>query len=261
MLQQNCTAFLTPEKKQPNIRIAYQHHISNKNNSPYILFLHGLMSDMNGSKALFLKELCAEQQLNYLAFDNLGHGESSGEFTNQTIGSWLECAEIMLEQISQPVIIVGSSMGAWIALLLARQPQLHHKIMGLVTLAAAPDFTETIWGYITPGQQNQLKHEGVMLLPNKDGSHHFPISYQLITEARNHLLKTQKSIHIQCPSHLIHGIKDTEVSFHNSELLLSLISSNNIKCTLLEEATHRLSDPTSLKCLRNAILDILESSA
>lgn len=213
---------------------------------------------MHGSKAQFLKELCAEQQLNYLAFDNWGHGDSSGEFADQTIGSWLECAEIMIAQISGPVIIVGSSMGAWIALLLARQPKLHSKINGLITLAAAPDFTETIWGYITTEQQEQLKQQGMMHLPNKDGSHHFPISYSLITEAKNHLLKTQNSIDITCPTHLIHGKMDSEVPFHNSELLVSSISSTNIKCTLLENATHRLSDSISLQCLRSAILDIVE---
>ena len=251
MLKHNSTATYTPEGQ--NLDIAYLHHISNNPDSPYILFLHGLMSDMNGAKAQHLLELCKTHGLNFLTFDNLGHGNSSGEFTEQTIGSWLKTTEIMLQQITAPVTLVGSSMGAWLALLIAQNPKYHTQLRGLVTLAAAPDFTETIWNYVSDKQREELKMNGISHLPNKDGSHHFPISLALIEEARQHLLLPKPSLNITCKTRLIHGKDDSEVPYQNSEILLDKIISNDTSCTIIPGATHRLSDEFSLACLTKAI--------
>lgn len=110
---------------------------------PHVMFLHGLMSNMNGTKAVFLENYFKQHDYNFIAFDNFGHGKSSGNFLDETIGSWLTGVELVLNKlIIQPTIIIGSSMGAWLAILAAIK--FPSKICGLIALAPALDFTETI---------------------------------------------------------------------------------------------------------------------
>ena len=178
--------------------------------SPNLVFLGGFKSDMQGSKALFLESWAQQRGFSYLRFDYSGHGESSGVFTDGSIGNWAQDAEAIISEKTQgPIVLVGSSMGGWIALLLAQR--LAGRVAGLMTIAAAPDFTEdSMWPSFSAEQKAEVLEKGLTLLPSEYGEA-YPITRQLIEEARDHLVM-RASLSLPFPVICLQGTQDRSVT-------------------------------------------------
>ena len=239
-------------------RIAYQQvsRQSSNANPANVIFLGGFKSDMTGSKALFLEAWCRQQSLGFVRFDYLGHGASSGRFQEGTIGRWRDDALAILDDLTQgPQILVGSSMGGWISLLVARsRPE---RIAGIVTIAAATDFTETlIWQRLPPAEQEQIRRDGVWQRPSEYSSEPYPITYRLIEEGRQHML-LQKEIPIRCPVRLLHGMQDADVPWQTSTAIAQRLASENVRVELIKDGEHRLSRPSDLTRLQYMLAELL----
>lgn len=234
-------------------RLAY---VKTPGREPGVMFLTGFKSDMTGSKALALEEFCRERGQAYLRFDYTGHGQSSGEFEEGCIGAWLQDACDAFDRLTQgPQIIVGSSMGGWIALLLALSRK--ERVAGLVGIAAAPDFTEElVWQAFTPAQQRELMEKDRVAVPNCYEGDPYIITKQLVEEGRNHLL-LQDKIPIVCPVRLLHGTKDEDVPWQVSARLLEKLESADARLTLIKDAGHRLSEPEQLELLCEAVEEVV----
>ena len=214
--------------------------------NPGIVFIHGLRSDMNGTKALALEAHCRESGRAFLCFDLSGHGASSGRFEDGTIGAWAEDATDMLDRLAQgPQILVGSSLGGWLMLLAAlARPE---KVAGLVGLAAAPDFTEDlIWAAFDDRQKRELAEQGRVLIDDCYGDRPYAITRRLIEEGRTHLL-LRGPINISCPTVLIQGQRDPDVPWQTVLTLADRIVSEDVQVVLLKSGNHRLSEPENLQ--------------
>lgn len=239
--------------------IEYKHNKSNKKNAVCVLFLHGLLSDMNGTKANFVESLCTELGIDFVAFDNLGHGKSDGIFSEQTIGSWLEASIAVMQHVNMPTILIGSSMGAWLALLLASNPLYNKMVHGIITLAAAPDFTENMLTNLTDSQSEELKQKGVTQI--NSGGYSYPISRNLLTEAKQHLLLDKRELPITCPTIFIHGSKDDVVDSRYSLTLYDKTSAEQSMLLLIKNADHRLTDPLALQTIKNSVISMTRTKA
>jgi len=220
-------------------------------NSPTLVFLPGFMSDMTGEKATMVAAHAASLGLACLRFDYSGHGASGGQFIYGTIGAWTEDALFLIDRLTEgPLLLVGSSMGGWIALLAARaRPD---RVAGLVGIAAAPDFTETLmWEALMPAEQTTLLREGLIRVPSAYGGEQI-ITKGLIEDGRTHLL-LNAPIPILCPVRLLHGQRDEEVPWQTAIKLAAQLDSPDVQLSLVKDATHRLSRPTDLALLRQVI--------
>ncbi len=228
-------------------KIHYQ-KVSGKN--PGVVFLGGFMSDMTGTKALYLESKCREWGHAYVRFDYYGHGLSDGDFKTGTIGRWLEDSLCVLDQLTEgPQILVGSSMGGWLMILAALQRT--ERIKGLVGIAAAPDFIED-FARLSEEQYKSLETKGVCYIPSQYGEKPYPISQQLIEEGKHHKV-LGSSIHLDCPVRLLHGLNDTDVSWQKSLQLTEKLNSNDVRLTLIKEGDHRLSSDQQLELLGNTV--------
>lgn len=235
--------------------IAY-HALAGRN--PGVVFLHGLMSDMEGGKALALEAFCEARGQAFLRFDTYGHGRSSGRFQDGTIGRWADDAVAVLDRLTTgPQVLVGSSMGGWVALLAAlRRPG---RVAGLVGIAAAPDFTEDlVWREFTPAQRHALLTEGVVSLPSGHGEDPYVISRALIDEGRNHLLLAD-AVNLSCPVRLIHGLRDADVPWRTSERLAGQLAAEDVVLTLVKDGDHRLSRPQDLARMVGVVAGLLDA--
>lgn len=231
-----------------------------KNNTPGILFLGGFMSDMTGSKAMAIEAFATERGQDFLRFDYLGHGASSGHFEEGTIGRWTEDAVAVLDELTEgPQILVGSSMGGWIMLLTAlARPE---RIAGLIGVAAAPDFTETLmWRGFSPKIRATLERDGVYYEPSEYNEEPYAITMALIEEGQNHLLM-DKPIPLTCPVRLIHGTADPDVPYKLSLELMERLESGDVVVTLVKDAGHRLSEPEDLARLTRRIAALSDQLA
>ena len=216
---------------------------------PGVIFLGGFVSDMTGTKATALEDHARARGQAFIRFDYQGHGRSSGAFTEGTIGRWAADAIAVLDRLSHgPQILVGSSMGGWIMLLVAlARPR---RIAGLVGIAAAPDFTEDLmWAGFPAEARARLLRDGVIEMPSDYGEAPYPITLKLIEEARDHLL-LRASIELACPVRLIHGSADTDVPWQVSVRLAERLRSDDVELTLVKDGDHRLSAPRDLERLR-----------
>lgn len=237
-------------------RIAY-HRSEGK--SPGVLFLGGFMSDMTGIKATTLEGHCLETGRAFLRFDYSGHGQSDGRFEDGTIGSWLDDALAVLDELTGgPQILVGSSMGGWIAHLLARsRPE---RVCALIGVAAAPDFTEDLLEQgFDPATRAKLEREGVVYLPSDYGDRPYPITRALIEDGRRHLL-LRAPIPVHCPVQLIQGMRDPDVPWQVALRLAERLESETVAVTLIKDGDHRLSRPEDLARLCAAV-DAMASRA
>lgn len=228
-----------------NRRIAY--HLT-PGRLPGVIFMGGFKSDMTGSKALALETFCKNRGQRFLRFDYTGHGESSGRFVDGTIGSWKQDMLDVLDQLTEgKSILIGSSMGAWIMLLAGlTRPE---KVLALIGIASAPDFTEAlVWKKLQPKQKQDLEEKGVFYAPSCNGEDPYPITMTLIKEARTHLL-LDKDISIFVPVRLLHGLDDQDVPWQNSISLMEKLQSNDIRLQLIKGGNHRLSEPEHLELL------------
>ncbi|WPY00804.1 Alpha/beta hydrolase [Candidatus Trichorickettsia mobilis] len=241
--------------------IVYNQIKSNQKNTITIIFLHGLMSDMHGTKALYLENYCIKAGYNFIRFDNFGHGNSSGNFTEQTISSWMSGLEMILNKlVTGSIVLIGSSMGGWLSLLQAIKNT--HNLLGIICISAAPDFTEElIWKKLPLVQQTKMQKDGVLEVSGSCCDTKYPISYKLVHEARSHLLLNKKTIAIDCPTHLIHGLKDLDVPYHISVKLMEKIAGDTIVLKLVKDADHRLARSIDLEIIANSINEIINLRA
>jgi len=213
-----------------------------------IVFLGGYASDMTGTKAGFLAEKAAESGFPYLRFDYRGHGQSGGDFRDGTIGAWFEDAREALDRLTEgPQVLVGSSMGGWIGLMLARaRPE---RVKAFVGIAAAPDFTEDLmWLRLSAEQKEQLTRTGEILDPTAPPEAQLPVALKLIEEGRNHLL-LRAPIKIACAVHLLQGLHDEEVPWQHAIRITENIAHDNVRITFIKDGDHRLSRASDLEFL------------
>ncbi|HET9148135.1 MAG TPA: alpha/beta hydrolase [Acetobacteraceae bacterium] len=222
---------------------------------PCLVFLPGFASDMQGTKALSLRDFCAERGQAMLRLDYSGHGASAGCFEDGTISAWTADAEAVIREAApeRRLILAGSSMGGWIALLLALR--LKGRVAGLVGIAAAPDFTEElIRPSLTEEQKARLKRDGVLMQPNPYGSP-TPITARLLEDGARHLL-LRGPIPLSCPIRLLHGQRDEDVPWQTSLRIAELAESEDVRVTLVKDGDHRLSRPQDLALLLETIRDV-----
>lgn len=205
------------------------HHVTQGSVSPGITCLNGFRSNMNGHKALALEQYCQETNRSFLRFDYRGHGESSGDFHDLTMTDWIQDSLQVLDMLTEgPQILVGSSMGAWIAVHVAlSRPE---RIVGIVGIAAAPDFTQDIYNNLTQKERHELHDSGVIYQPSLYSDEPYPITRKLLEDAQQYLLLNSKSsIPIKCPVSLLHGQSDTDISWIKSMELANLLESPDRK--------------------------------
>ncbi|MGH6913718.1 MAG: alpha/beta hydrolase [Geminicoccales bacterium] len=221
--------------------------------APGVLFCGGFTSDMTGTKALALEALCRARGLAYTRFDYSGHGASSGRFEDGTIGGWLEDALAIVDRVAAgPLVVVGSSMGGWIALLLALAGP--ERVRGLVGIAAAPDFTEDLLlANATGAQRLALDQQGFWMQPSAYGGEPFLITRRLLEEGRRHLL-LRAPIPIPCPVHLLHGQRDPDVPWQTALRLAERLESEEVTVELIKGGDHRLSSARDLARIAAAVL-------
>ena len=235
------------------VRIAY-HKTEGK--SPTIVFLGGFSSDMTGSKATALEAYAKRRGQGFLRFDYQGHGASSGKFEDGTIGLWASDAIAAVEQLTEgPLILVGSSMGGWMKLLVALKVK--ERVSALVGLAAAPDFTEDlIWDWLSHEERETLERDGLLhQASDYEDEGTYVITLKLLEEGRSHLL-LREPIPLTCPVRLIHGDQDTDVPWKVSLKLMEMLESDDVELILVKGAGHRLSDAPDIVRLE-ATLDRL----
>lgn len=222
---------------------------------PGVVFLGGLKSDMQGSKAIFLEDWARRTGRAFLRFDYSGHGESSGAFTDGCIGDWAEDAEAAILTLTEgPQVLVGSSMGGWQALLFARRhPGL---VAGLVGIAAAPDFTEDgMWDSWSQAQKAEMERTGQVALPSDYGEPYI-ITRRMIEDGRRQLVLRTPLV-INAPVRLLQGTADADVDMSVALRLLAHMDGPDIRLELVKGADHRFSDDTCLARIEAAIEDVL----
>jgi len=244
------TEFLTtPEGR----RIAYNR---TGGTGPGIVFVHGLKSDMEGTKAVALEAWAAAQGRAFLRFDCSGHGLSSGRFEEGCIGDWFEDARAAIAALTAgPQVIVGSSMGGWLTLLLAREiPQ---KIAGIVTIAAAPDFTEDgYWASFDADQRAALETVGYVDLPSDYGEP-YRITRRLIEEGRERLV-LRTPLNLPFPARFLQGSADTAVPHDWAVRLFDHAEGLDMRLALVKGADHRFSEPDELRLIEASVAEVLD---
>ncbi len=223
--------------------------------SPTVVFLPGFRSDMAGEKATALAAFCAERGQAMLRFDYSGHGTSGGRFEDGTVGRWTDDALAMIDRRTDgPLILVGSSMGGWIALLAAlARPD---RVAGLIGIAAAPDFTEALmWPAMTLEQRATLMRDGVIHRPSQYGAP-TPITRALIEDGRGRLL-LNAPIDLDCPVRLLHGQRDPDVPWELALRIAERVTGNDVQVVLVKDGDHRLSRPQDLALLRRTLAALL----
>lgn len=233
-------------------RIAYHRH---DGQGPGVVFLGGFRSDMAGTKAVYLEAWAKAQGRAFLRFDYSGHGESSGEFLDGAIGDWYADALAAITQLTTgPQILVGSSMGGWIALLVART--IPERLAGLVGIAAAPDFTEdSMWAGFDDAQRTALTRDGQVALPSDYSDEPYIITRRLIEDGRDNLV-LRDPLDLPCPVRFLQGTADTDVDMSVALRLLEHVTSPNLHLTLVKDADHRFSTPDCLAMIEAAIVDV-----
>lgn len=237
-------------------RLAYHYQAGT---GPVVVFLGGLKSDMEGTKAIHLEAWCKARGQAFLRFDYSGHGQSSGTFEAGCIGDWAEDTAAALASLSDgPLIVVGSSMGGWQALLFARAyPE---RVAGLVTIAAAPDFTEDgYWAAFSEDQKAALERDGQVEMPS-DYMEPYIITKRMIEDGRRQLV-LRAPLPLPFPVRCLQGTADTAVSTQTAVRLLEHADSPDMRLTLVKDADHRFSDGPCLGLIQEAIVQVQEAAS
>lgn len=235
-------------------RIAYDRL---EGQDPGIVFLGGFRSDMQGSKAVHLRDWAAAHGRAFLRFDYSGHGASDGVFEEGCIGDWAADARAAIEALTQgPQVLVGSSMGGWISLLMART--IPDRVAGLVTIAAAPDFTERgLWAGFSPDQRESLMRDGRVALPSEYGEP-LVLTRRLIEDGRNQLVLNQP-LSLPFPARMLQGTADADVPVSWAIDLLDHASGEDLRLTLVKGADHRFSSPDCLDLIVATIEEVVQN--
>lgn len=230
-------------------RLAYRHR---PGSGPTIVFLPGYASDMDGTKAVALDEWAAAQGQAMLRFDYAGCGQSEGAFEDNTLALWRDDALAVIDAVTEgPLLIVGSSMGGWLGLLVALARA--ERVAGFVGIAAAPDFTD--WGF-TQDEKMQILRDGRIERPSDYGAPMVTTRGFWQSGEANRLL--QGPIAIDAPVRLLHGQRDPDVPWHHSPHLAQLVRSADVRTILVKDGDHRLSRPQDLSLLIATVADLIE---
>ena len=227
---------------------------------PGVFWLGGFKSDMGGTKAMALDSWATSSGRATIRFDYSGHGESGGDFRAATIGQWLEdSAAVFAHAARGPQVLVGSSMGGWLALLLARdlaaRPTGAASIAGMVLIAPAVDFTEELmWKRFPKAVKQELERNGEWLRPSAYDAKPYPITRKLIEEGRAHLL-LGGLIEPGCPVRILQGVKDEDVPWDHAVELVSRIARDDVVLSLIKDGDHRLSRPEDIERLLAAVAE------
>jgi pimeloyl-ACP methyl ester carboxylesterase len=227
--------------------------------APGLLWLGGYKSDMKGTKAAALADWAAQAGRACVRFDYSGHGESEGAFTDGTIGRWLADSLAVFDACcAGPQILIGSSMGGWLALLLTRELKRRGhsgtaSIAGMVLIAPAVDFTEELmWKCFTPEIKRELEEKGVWARPSQYSAEPYLVTRQLIEDGRNHLL-LGGLIETGCPVRILQGVEDPDVPWQHAVELTSRLASDDVVLTLVKDGDHRLSRPEDIERMIAAV--------
>jgi len=225
--------------------------------APGLFWLGGYKSDMKGTKAQALADWAERNDRACVRFDYSGHGESGGAFTDGTIGRWLgETLSVFDAYCRGPQVVIGSSMGGWLALLLARALRPRKEtasLTGLVLVAPAVDFTEELmWKRFTPEIKRELADKGVWARPSQYSSEPYLVTRQLIEEGRNHLL-LGGMIETGCPVRILQGVQDPDVPWQHAKALVTRFACDDVVLTLIKDGDHRLSRPEDIERLIRAV--------
>ena len=237
-----------------NQKIHYK-FINNKSQTT-IIFLHGLMSNIQSKKAKYLKNFSNKNKVNLLLFEYSGHGRSSGQFIDFSIKNWVEDSRLIIKRLikKNKIILIGSSMGAWIGILLIKY--FYKRIKGLIGIAAAPDFTrELIWKKLNTVEKNEIRKNKIYKLKSSYNNF-YPITKKFIFDA-NKLFVLNKKIKCNFPVELLHGLKDSSVPWFYSIRLIKTLISKKLNLTIINDGDHSLSRAKDLKKLDLAIKNII----
>ena len=241
-----------------DIDIAFRRNgTKDRKNGPTGLFwLGGFMSDMEGSKAQVLADLAQSQQRPNLRFDYSGHGQSGGEFRDGTISKWLEESIAVFEsQTVGPRIIIGSSMGGWLALLLYRHfqehnPEIAKRIKGIILIAPAADMTQKLmWDKYDASVRKEISENGFYAEPSQYGDQPYIITKDLIEDGKQHCL-LEAGVETNCPVRILQGEQDPDVSWQHGLAVYHALKGKDIIFNLIKSGDHRLSTPRDLETLR-----------
>lgn len=229
---------------------------------PGLFWMGGFKSDMKGTKAEALDQWAAAQGRACTRYDYSGHGESGGQFVDGTIGRWLEeSLAVFTEFCRGPQIVIGSSMGGWMALLLARElrkldPERRGaEIQGMVLIAPAPDFTEALmWERFTPEIKRDIEEKGFWQRPSEYSDEPYLITRGLIEDGRKHLL-LGGLIETGCPVRILQGVQDEDVPWQHATELVSRLARDDVILTLVKDGDHRLSRPEDIERLIAAVAE------
>ncbi|MEM9012793.1 MAG: alpha/beta hydrolase [Pseudomonadota bacterium] len=224
-------------------------------NRPGVVFLGGFRSDMTGTKALFLEDWAMRAGRGFLRLDYTGHGASSGDFLDGTIGAWARDAGDAIAALTEgPQILVGSSMGGWIALLLARR--MPERVAGLVGIAAAPDFTEdAMWDGFSAEQRQALARDGRIALPSDYSDEPYVITWALIEDGRENLV-LRAPLDLPFPARFLHGTADEDVAMSVPLRLLEHVTGPDLRMTFVKDADHRFSTPELLELIAATVEEV-----
>ena len=223
---------------------------------PLVMFCGGYRSDMQGTKALYLQELCEKRGQGYVRFDYAGHGSSEGAFEDGTIGSWSEDALDILDHIADgSTIVVGSSMGGWMALLLGKKRS--GVVQGIVGIAAAPDFSEDIFARLSADQQEALMTEGSVKVPNDYSDEPYNYTKVFYEEAKAHLLLNDVQ-NVDFPIRLVQGMKDKDVPWETASTIQNNYTGGDVDIIFIDDGDHRLSRPEDLDMIGRELISLSE---
>jgi pimeloyl-ACP methyl ester carboxylesterase len=226
--------------------------------SPGLFWLGGFKSDMKGTKAEALAEFAVRAGRRNVRFDYSGHGESRGDFVDGTIGRWLaESVAVFSAFCRGPQVVIGSSMGGWIALLLARELRrvaaVDASIAGMVLIAPAVDFTEELmWSKFSPAIREEIETKGAWQRPSQYDNAPYPITRGLIEDGRKHLL-LGGLIETGCPVRILQGVEDPDVPWGHAVELVSRLGQDDVVLTLVKDGDHRLSRPGDIERMIAAV--------
>ena len=233
-----------------NQKIAYK---MIRGRSPGIIFIHGLNSDMNGKKALSIEKYAKKNKLSFIRFDCRGNGKSDGKFEDFTISDWKEDLVYIIDELTKgPQILIGSSLGGWLMTLAAKaRPK---KIAGLIGLSTATDFGKNFYNNLSKKNKKEIKKNGITKI-SSNGLSYF-LKSKFFTEAKKNNILNQP-FKFKKPFILIHGLKDDIVSHDMPKKIMNNTSGNNIQIIYLKSSDHRLSKPTDLLVINDAIGNIV----
>lgn len=230
-------------------------HVRTGGTGPGVVFLGGFMSDMSGTKAVFLQDWAERNGRAFLRFDYSGHGQSSGRFEDGAIGDWFEDALAVIGALTDgPQVLVGSSMGGWISLLLARA--VPDRVKALVGIAPAPDFTEdSMWAGFSEAQKAAMRDEGRIVIPSDYSPEGYPITRRLIEEGRSRLV-LRSALRLPFPVRVLQGTADTDVPPSVALRLMDHADCDDLRVTLVKGADHRFSTPACLAMIAAAVEEV-----